>query len=99
MWKASTSAMKDDLRPEYDLTKLKGGVRGKYYEQARAGTNLVLVDPDLAKVFPDADSVNRALRALLDAASATRGSSKRTRRGSASLKGTTRKRVRVAAGR
>ena len=99
MRKASTSAMKDDLRPEYDLTKLKGGVRGKYYERARAGTNLVLVDPDLAKAFPDADSVNRALRALLDAASATRGSSKRTRRGPASLKGSTRKRVRVAVGR
>ena len=75
MRKPSASAMKDDLRPEYDLTKLKGGVRGKYYEQARAGSNLVLVDPDLAKAFPDADSVNRALR---DAASATRGSSKKT---------------------
>ena len=99
MRKASTSGMKDDLRPEYDLTKLKGVVRGKYYERARAGTNLVLVDPDLVKVFPDADSVNRALRALLDAASATRGSSKRTRRGPASLKRVTRKRVRVAAGR
>ena len=48
MRKPSASAMKDDLRPEYDLTKLKGGVRGKYYERARAGTNLVLVDPDLA---------------------------------------------------
>ena len=93
MRKASTRAMNDDLRPEYDLTKLKGGVRGKYYERARAGTNLVLVDPDLAKAFPDADSVNRA---LLDAASATRGSSKRTRKGPASLKGATRKRVRAA---
>ena len=99
MRKASTSAMKDDLRPEYDLTKLKGGVRGKYYERARAGTNLVLVDPDLAKAFPDADSVNRALRALLDAASVTRRPTKHTRRGPASLKGVTRKRVRVAAGR
>ena len=99
MRKASTSAMKDDLRTEYDLTKLKGGVRGKYYERARAGTNLVLVDPDLAKAFPDADSVNRALRALLDAASATRRSSKRTGRGPTSFKGATRKRVRIAAGR
>ena len=99
MRKASTSAMKDDLRPEYDLTKLKGGVRGKYYERARAGTNLVLVDPDLAKAFPDADSVNRALRALLHAASATKGSFKRTGRGPTSLKGATRKRARVAAGR
>ena len=68
MRKALSRAMKDDLRPEYDLTKLKGGVRGKYYQRAIAGTNLILVDPELAKVFPDADSVNRALRVLRDAA-------------------------------
>lgn len=99
MRETSTSAMKEDLRPEYDLTKLKGGIRGEYYERARAGTNLVLVDPDLTKAFPDADSVNRALRALLHAASATEGSSTRPRRGPASLKEVTRKRVRVAASR
>jgi hypothetical protein len=67
----------NDLRPEYDLTKLKGGVRGKYYEQARAGTNLVLIEPDLANVFPDTDSVNRALRLLADTAQAA---ANRTRR-------------------
>src|ERR1039457_5653496 len=50
------------LRAEYDLTKLGPGVRGKYYRQATAGTNLVLIEPDLAEVFPDGDSVNRALR-------------------------------------
>ena len=43
----------DQLRPEYDLSQLKGGVRGKYYRQANAGTNLVLIEPDLAKIFPD----------------------------------------------
>ena len=85
--------MKDDLRPEYDLTKLKGGVRGKYYERAQAGTNLVLLEPDLAKAFPDADSVNRALRALLDAASATAGLSPRPRRASTRLKRSARKRI------
>jgi hypothetical protein len=58
----------DDLRPEYDLSRLKGGVRDKYYRQATTGTNLVLVDPELANVFPDAASVNRALRLLVDAA-------------------------------
>lgn len=68
MRKASSKAEKDDLRPEYDLTKLKKVGRGKYYKQAMAGTNLVLVDADLAKVFPDSASVNRALRALCDAA-------------------------------
>jgi hypothetical protein len=41
---------------------LKGGVRGKYYKRAMAGTNLVLLDPDVARVFPDAKSVNQALR-------------------------------------
>jgi hypothetical protein len=63
----------DDLRPEYDLSKLKGGVRRKYYRKATAGTNLMLIEPDLAKLFGDAQSVNRALRMLADTArSATR---------------------------
>ena len=59
---------KDELRPEYDLSQLKGGVRGKYYREATAGTNLVLIDPELASVFPDTESVNRALRLLADTA-------------------------------
>ena len=70
----------DELRPEYDLTKLKGGVRGKYYERARDGTNLVLIEPDLANVFPDTDSVNRALRLLADTAQAAAGHTRRVRR-------------------
>ncbi len=41
----------------YDLSQLKGGVRGRYYRQATAGTNLVLVKPELAEVFPDTESV------------------------------------------
>lgn len=40
-------------------------MKEKYYQQAVAGTNLVLIDPELAKVFPDSASVNRALRALV----------------------------------
>jgi hypothetical protein len=58
----------DDLRPKYDLSRLKGGVRGKYYRRAAAGTNLVLVDSELADIFPDTESVNRALRLLVDTA-------------------------------
>ena len=58
----------DDLRREYDLASLKGGVRGKYYKQAAAGTNLVLLDPDVARAFPDSPSVNRALRLLQEVA-------------------------------
>ncbi len=58
----------DELRPEYDLAGLKGGVRGKYYKQATAGTNLVLLEPDVARAFPDSNSVNRALRLLQEIA-------------------------------
>ena len=70
----------DDLRPEYDLSQLKGGVRGKYYRQAIAGTNLVLIEPELAKVFPDSESVNRALRFLADTAEAVASPARRRRR-------------------
>jgi hypothetical protein len=59
---------KGELRREYDLSKLKGGVRGKYAARYRAGTNLVLLSPDVAAHFPDEESVNRALRALIHAA-------------------------------
>ena len=79
MKKAPTNKV-DELRPEYDLSILKGGVRGKYYERARAGTNLVLIEPDLANVFPDTDSVNRALRLLADTAEAAAGHTGRMRR-------------------
>jgi len=80
MKKASAKRTDDDLRAEYDLSQLKGGVRGKYYRQAIAGTNLVLVAPELAKVFPDTESVNRALRLLVDTAEAAAMPSGRRRR-------------------
>ena len=80
MKKAPIRKRVDELRPEYDLSKLEGGVRGKYYDQVWAGTNLVLIEPDLANVFPDTDSVNRALRLLADTAEAAIGQTKRTRR-------------------
>jgi hypothetical protein len=66
MKKASAKGMNDDLRPEYDLSQLKGGVRGKYYREATAGINLVLIEHELAAVFPDSESVNRALRMLVN---------------------------------
>ena len=68
MKKASAKRLDDDLRPEYDLSQLSGGVRGKYYQRATAGTNLVLLEPDIARAFPDSNSVNRALRLLRDVA-------------------------------
>jgi hypothetical protein len=55
----------DTMRAEYDFSAMKGGVRGKYAASYRAGTNLVLLDPDVAKVFHDQQAVNNALRALI----------------------------------
>jgi len=59
---SNTSPEDDDMLPEYDLT---GGVRGKYVERYRQGTNVVLLDPDLARVFPSSEAVNDALRELV----------------------------------
>ena len=57
----------DDLRPEYDLKELlKDGARGKYAARYQAGTNLVLLEPDVAKAFPTEKSVNDALRLGLE---------------------------------
>ena len=53
---------KDTLRDEYPEHLIKSGVRGKYANSYREGTNLVLIDPDLHKLFPDSEAVNRALR-------------------------------------
>jgi hypothetical protein len=53
------------MRPDYDFS---GGVRGKHHPEYAAGTNVVFRDPDIAKVFKDSESVNRALRLLLDLA-------------------------------
>jgi hypothetical protein len=58
--------MEDDLQPEYDLKELlKDSVRGKYAERYRQGTNLVRLDPDVAKAFPSDRAVNEALRLVL----------------------------------
>jgi hypothetical protein len=60
----------DDLLPEYDEATLrnllKNGVRGKYVDRYRQGTNLVKLDPDIADAFPTEQSVNEALRKLLN---------------------------------
>ena len=48
-------------RPNLDFSK---GVRGKYYDRMKAGTNIVLIAPDLLDTFPDSESVNEALRGL-----------------------------------
>jgi hypothetical protein len=51
-----------DMLKEYDFSK---GIRGKYTARYSTGTNVVVIDPDVAKYFPDHDSVNEALRSLL----------------------------------
>jgi hypothetical protein len=79
MRKVSASKGSDQLRPEYDLSQLSGGMRGKYFRRASAGTNIVLIEPDLAKVFPDSAAVNRALRVLADAVVAVDTSRRRRR--------------------
>jgi hypothetical protein len=55
----------DDLLPEYDLSQLKGGVRGKYFERYQSGTNLALLAPDVRQAFPTDEAVNNALRSLM----------------------------------
>ena len=62
--------VEDDLRSEYDFAKLEGGVRGKYAERYHQGTNLVLLEPDVAEVFSTAEAVNEALRLLMKIAQA-----------------------------
>ena len=66
MKKKAKDKYQDDLRPEYDLeTLLKGAVRGKYVRQYQSGTNLVLLEPDVAKAFTSAQAVNAALRLVI----------------------------------
>jgi len=63
--KTEKRKVRNGLRREYDLSALKGGVRGKYAARYQAGTNLVLLSPDVAEHFPDDQSVNTALRKLI----------------------------------
>ena len=60
----------DEMRPHYDFSK---AVRGKYAKRFAEGTNLVLLQPDVAKEFPDSESVNEALRSLLKSRKHRRG--------------------------
>ena len=68
----------DDLRPEYRREDLGTGVRGKYLESYRSGTNLVLLHPDVAKAFPTDEAVNDALRSFMDAAEGPMDTTKST---------------------
>ena len=61
----SSGKKPDDVRPEYDLATLKNGERGKYLKRYERGSNVVVIDPDLAEAFPNAKAVNDALREVL----------------------------------
>ena len=75
-----SSNKSSDMRPEYDFAKMKGGVRGKYAKRYRAGTNLVLLDPEVYKAFPTAEAVNQTLRAALSITKTVRSSTGRRRK-------------------
>ena len=62
------------MRPEYDFASMKGGVRGKHYQEYRKGTNVVLLEPDVEEAFPTEDAVNEALRGILTTTRAVRRS-------------------------
>ena len=72
MSKARRRGYEDDMRPEYDFASMKGGVRGKYVARLRKGSNLVLLEPDVAKAFPSSAAVNEALRGVLTTTRAVR---------------------------
>jgi hypothetical protein len=62
MNQAKKAVVDDEMLPEYDFS---GGVRGKYYRRYQEGTNIVVLAPDVADAFPNADAVNEALRLLV----------------------------------
>jgi hypothetical protein len=62
-----------DLRTEYDFPSMRGGIRGKYVARLRKGSNLVLLEPEVAAAFPSAAAVNEALRGVLNTTRAVRG--------------------------
>jgi hypothetical protein len=64
----------DELRTEYRREDLGPGIRGKHNQAYQSGNNLVLLSPDVAKVFPTEESVNEALRSLIDVARKSAGS-------------------------
>ncbi len=64
MNKENLDELSDELREEYDFSQMVGGVQGKYTKQSHEDINLIRLEPDVAKMFPNAKAVNDALRAL-----------------------------------
>lgn len=72
MKKPTERRERDDMRSEYDFASMAGGIRGKHYEEYRKGSNVVLLEPDVAEAFPTEDAVNEALRGILSTTRAVR---------------------------
>src|SRR5687768_6848692 len=84
MKRRDSSPADEDIRPEYDFSALGRPVRGKYARRFAAGTNVVVLEPEVAKAFPDSAAVNDALRVVIRASRALK---KPARRAAASSKG------------
>ena len=70
--KKTKPAPADNMRSEYDFASMKDGVRGKYVERVREGTNIVVIEPEVAEAFPTEQAVNEALKGVLRTARAVR---------------------------
>jgi hypothetical protein len=80
--KKSREERVDDLRSEYDLGDLlKGGVQGKYADRSLEGTNVVLLDRDVAEAFPTDEAVNAALRLVIELSKVPKSGKKTVRKG------------------
>lgn len=77
----------EEMRKEYRREDLGKGIRGKYFEEYKKGTNLVLLSPDVAKAFPTEEAVNKALRSLINIAQETIGLTKRSSRRAKTARG------------
>ena len=73
-----TRANNGSMQAEYDFAAMKGGVRGKYVDRYREGTNIVMLEPDIADAFPNDKAVNRALRSILRSAKPARAAIRST---------------------
>ena len=70
--KKTSKKLSNGLRPEYDFTSMKGGIRGKYVKRFNEGSNIAVLEPEVAEAFPNDEAVNQALRGVLNIARAIR---------------------------
>jgi hypothetical protein len=70
--KKRNQTVANDIRAEYDFASMKGGVRGRYARRMRTGTNIVVIEPEVADAFPTERAVNEALKGVLNTTRAVR---------------------------